>query len=447
MITTEMQKPEFDGLLDFDRNEMLTMSGQIERLLTLPVFPLFGLLVLFGASFMNLLDVQVDKDTVALDKQVLLKLAILAGCGIYGGLGFLLLPKVRRTLLSFPILWMVVILGCYLMAVPTSMTQTESLASTMSIACILLMTATVLQHVGPQMVLNVVFAAMTLFVALSWVAFFLWPAVGVFAEPITDGEFQMRMSGLAHPNTLGQFSGMMIVVGFLLRVKYEQKSLWIVAAVVMAAGALIGSLSRTSLLATIVAITVVHRNRVFIRGNLIYALWIGVAGLVGLMFLSITTDIGALIMDKISFLSKSGDAEELTSATGRADIWGYAIRMISERPLTGYGAATTKYHLVDYSSYTHNMILNIAFSSGVIGGLAALSMCLGRVWALFKKHHDIADALVAFILINGLFENVIFSFLAGMPTIVWTIGLALPAMESDQEIQPRIMSASLKERR
>ena len=447
MIASELNRSEFDGLFGEEHAGNLTMAQQFQRLLKMPVFPIFGLMVLFAATFLNLVNVQVDKDTVAIDKQVILKLLVLAGCGAYGGLGFLLLPKVRRTILTFPILWMFIILGFYLLAVPTSISPTESLASTISIACVLLMTVTVLHHAGCQVVLNVVFAAMTLFVALSWVVYFVVPTIGIFAEPLPDGEFQIRMSGLAHPNTLGQFSGLMIVVGFLLFVKYKQRSVFLYAAVLMAVAALVGSLSRTSLLATMVAIAVVYRNRVFLRKNLIYSLWFGVLGLIGLMILSMTTDVGALIAEKLSFISKSGDAEELTSATGRADIWEYAIQMIGQRPLNGYGAATTKHHLIEFSSYTHNLILNIAFSSGVLGGLAALCMCLGRVRALFTNHHAIADSLVAFILVNGLFENVIFSFLAGMPTIVWTIGLCLPAMEVEHKEKPRVLNASFKERR
>ena len=446
MTASSLDNTEFKNLLA-PTDEALTLSEHFQRFLQLPIFPMLGLVCLFVATFLNLINLTLDKDKVAIDLQVMLKLAGLAACGIYGGLGFLSLPKVRQTIFTFPIMWMFLILGFYFLAVPFSLTPTESLASTISIACVMLMTVTVLHHVGPQVVLNIVFAAMTLFVAFSWFVYFAVPEIGVFAEPIPGGEFQYRMSGLAHPNTLGQVSGLTVVVGFLLYFTYKQKWLLIVGTVLLALLALMFSLSRTSLFATVVAVAVVHRHKVFDRRKMIYGLWLGAAGLIGLMILSLSVDLEAFFLGKLSFVAKSGDAEELTSATGRADIWGYTIRLISQRPLTGFGAATTKYHLAEYSSYTHNLILNIAFSSGVLGGLAALAMCLGRLFSLFRSHHAIADALVTFVLINGLFENVIFSFLAGMPTVIWTMGLCLPAMEAQQESTPGILNASLKGRR
>jgi len=243
------------------------------------------------------------------------------------------------------------------------------------------------------------------------------------------------MSGLAHPNTLGQFAGILIVLGCILYSNYKLVSWLRVACVLLAVGALIGSLSRTSLLATVCSVLVVYRKHFWQRKYLTYLVGLALIGFIGLLILSINNDIVALVQSKLTFLSKSGDTEELTSATGRADIWGYAIHLIWERPLTGYGAATSKYYLTDYSLYTHNMILNIAFSTGVFGGLAAILMCLGRVREMLIRNHPLVDGLVAFLLINGLFENVMFSILAGMPTILWIVAITIPSLEV-QETPP-----------
>ena len=56
-------------------------------------------------------------------------------------------------------------------------------------------------------------------------------------------------------------------------------------------------------------------------------------------------------------------------------------------------------------------------------------MCINRFLNLFIAHHPIADSLVVFVLVNGLFENVIFSILCGLPTMVWIIALALPTLD------------------
>jgi O-antigen ligase len=211
----------------------------------------------------------------------------------------------------------------------------------------------------------------------------------------------------------------------------------------LAGGALVGSISRTSMLATIVAVVFLYRDVIFQRKFRLPLVGLGLVGVTGLILLLGTTDVEQWIMSKIPFFSKSGDSEELFSATGRSEIWAYTIQLIGERPLTGYGAATSKYFLSEYSLYTHNLILHIAFSTGVVGGLAAVWMCLGRAIALFTDPHPIADALVAFVLINGLFENVIFAILAGLPTMIWTIALCLPLLPDDSQYAPSVPSGAL----
>ena len=189
----------------------------------------------------------------------------------------------------------------------------------------------------------------------------------------------------------------------------------------------------------------VYRDKCLRREYLPYIFGLGIVGLMGLLALSATTDLGSAIESKLAVVSKSGDAEELTTATGRAEIWAYSIKLIVQQPVFGYGAATSKWFLSDYSLYTHNLVLNVAFSTGVFGGLACLMMVLGRVSSVIYRPHRIADALLVFILVNGMFENVIFSILCGLPTIVWIIAMAIPVMDNiaEEDSEPRLgMEAS-----
>ncbi len=290
-------------------SKVLTHSQQFERLVNAPVIPMIGMVALFLTAFGNLVNVAVDKDVVAIDKQVIAKLGALAVCGLYGAYGFLTEVKVRRLLFAFPTIWVAIIFGFYVLAVPGSITQTESLASAISIACVLLMSLTCLVHHGVKPVLNAIFWAISLFIVLSWMVYILVPAIGVFEEPITDGQFTIRMSGLAHPNTLGQFSGLLIVLGCILYYNYKLISWLRVACVLLAVGALIGSLSRTSLLATVLSLLVVYRQQFWHRKYFNYVLAMSLVGFIGLLILSINYDIVALAQSKLTFLSKSGDTE------------------------------------------------------------------------------------------------------------------------------------------
>ena len=141
------------------------------------------------------------------------------------------------------------------------------------------------------------------------------------------------------------------------------------------------------------------------------------------MILLAVTDLDRLLESKLSMLTKSGDTSELTTATGRAEIWAQAWKLVQEKPLTGYGAASSKVLLAEYSMYTHNLWLNVTLSTGLLGGILILLTTLSRLNQFFYRRHPIADGLVAMILFNGLAENVIFSLLAGMPTILFVIGL------------------------
>lgn len=406
-----------------------TLSSTLAAWLQMPVVTLVGCFALFAIAFGNLVDVEADNDTVGFGGQAAVKVMFLGLAGMYGGIGFLTDPKVRRLLFTFPVMWMFILLGFFCLSVPTSSSPVQSLASTISIACVLLMTATALVQLGPKLVLEIVFWAISCFVVGSWLAYLFVPSVGVFLEATTGGMFIRRMGGLAHPNTLGQISGLTIVLGLLLYREEKAKS-WLRTAIVLAAvGALLGSMSRTSLLATIVAMAVIFRSHIFQREYAMTAIVFSIAGVIALMAASMLTDLEGKIATRLDMLSKSGDASELTSATGRNVIWAKTIELIGDRPLFGYGAATSKFWLKEYSMHTHNMVLNIAFSTGVLGGLVAVWMCLGRLWQLVVARHPIADAIVIFILVNGLFENVMFSILCGLPTILWTVGLALPVME------------------
>ncbi len=406
-------------------------NGLLHKILTSPLSSVVGLSLITIVAFINAADISIDKDKVGLDAQVMLKLVGIGFAGIYGGIGFITDRRVRDLAQSFPVFWVVIIIAMYFVSSAFSMDPKISLASTISLVAILLLMLRALVQIGIMPVINAIFVGMGLFNIFSWIVFFVWPEIGVLKEPLPDGKFAHRMSGLAHSNVLGQYSGLTVVLGTILVFTYKRRSAMRIGLIAIALAALIASLSRTSLAATIVGLAVAYR-RVFFKPEYLQRYVIaGMVGVFALMVVSTQVDLGAKIKEKMTIVSKSGDADELTSATGRSEIWAYAIRLISERPLTGYGAATTKHYLARYSSYTHNMILNVAFSTGIIGGFACLVMVLGRIRAMFSISHPLADGILAFIIVNGFFENVIFAVLAGMPTMLWIMSLSWPLLKDD----------------
>ena len=406
-------------------------KGPIQKVLSAPLSTIVALVLITVITFFNAADLSIGKDKVGLDIWVMLKLMGIGFAAIYGGIGFLIDRRVRDIVQSFPVFWVVIIIAMYFVSTPFAIDPKVSLASTLSMVAVLLLTIRALVQLGIIPVLNAIFVGMALFNIFSWIVYFVFPEIGVLKEPLPDGKFAYRMSGLAHSNVLGQYSGLTVVLGAIMAFTYKKRSGIRLGIIAIAMGALICSLSRTSLAATIVALAIAYR-RVFFKPEYLQRYVVAsMIGIFSLMVVSTQVDLGAKIKEKMTMVSKSGDADEITSATGRSEIWAYAIRLIAQRPLIGYGAATSKHYLARYSSYTHNMILNVAFSTGIIGGFACLMMVLGRIRAMFYISHPLADGILVFIIVNGLFENVIFAVIAGMPTMVWIMSLSWPLLKDD----------------
>ena len=402
----------------------LAGKGVLQTVSETTVWQAFGVCALFAAATLNLISLSDEKSAVELDAQVIVKLIAVAAAGMYGFIGFLTDPRVRKLAFSFPVNCLSAIIGLYFLASPFGLSPSTGLVSAISILAVFLMTLTALVNLGREATIRVVFLSIATFLIGSWLAYFLIPEIGVFAEPVGDGGIKMRMGGLAHPNTLGQYASFGVLFSTFLYYSAKHRSKFVLLMIFCAAFALLFSLSRTSILATIAALLAGYRNTLFTGRRFVGMTAIFVCvGIVAVMVASTQYDFGILLNEKAQLLSKSGDSEEIFSATGRGEIWAETIRLIKRSPVLGYGPATSKFLLEDYSFYTHNLFLNVGLSCGVGGILLALVMALGRVRLLFIRSNPLADALVVFILVNGIFENVIFGNIAGLPTICWIIGL------------------------
>ena len=293
-------------------NQMPVGSGILE----LPLATLVGLSAMFCVAFFNLSDLGFgDVDKISIDFTVLMKVGFLGVAGAYGLIGSLTDEKVRRLMFSFPVVWVWFLFGFYCLGVISSVMPKESLVSAISIACVLLCTTRLLVQVGVKVVLTTLFHSMSAFVVLSWFLFLFVPEIGVFEEAITDGQKFRRMGGMAHPNTLGQVSGLTLIFAGLLHRNYGDMTKWRWVICFLAIGALVASVSRTSFLTTLIAFSFIYREKFLRRQNLPYMLGFGFLSVFGLLGLAAMTDLGALVESQLESVSKSGSTEELTTGT------------------------------------------------------------------------------------------------------------------------------------
>jgi O-antigen ligase len=165
---------------------------------------------------------------------------------------------------------------------------------------------------------------------------------------------------------------------FRRRITLRDAGWWLVLAMLVAA--LVLSKSRTSMTmlaaALIVSFTVLAYQR---RGSIVLpaVLLIAAAAFTaGILFASDWLDV---VGDGVlSAATRSGDTSELTTLTGRVDIWSVAIKVISDNPVIGYGWRSSESVLTSawferygqtafYPVHPHSMYLNVMLSTGLVG--------------------------------------------------------------------------------
>ncbi len=395
-----------------------------------------GLGVLLMAAI-NMADVRSEdaSSKLGLDTQVVAKLGVVGMLAAFGACAWLTSWRVRKVTGTLPLAWLGAVIAIFLATSATALDIRAALVSSGSmVACWLAVTGLSVR-LGPLRVAWLLLAGQILFVIGSWLCFLLWPSKGVFYEPIADGAFVKRMAGLAHPNTLGLFSGLTLVAGVccwrLYRGIQPQSWRWVgldglmLLVLSLAGGALIFSLSRTAAAAVLITLVYVFRHHLLRGlGLKLFAIAL-VVGLSGLLLVTLSGDADRLTQSRInSLFSKSSDADELTSLTGRSLIWAYTSKLIAERPLTGYGATSSKELLRDYMSYAHNTLLHIGLSAGVLA-MGAWALAVGwYLVVMIRRPVLIADAVFIFLIVNGLTENVGFEYIASAPMAWWVLVMA-----------------------
>jgi O-antigen ligase len=152
----------------------------------------------------------------------------------------------------------------------------------------------------------------------------------------------------------------------------------------------------------------------------------------GLVAASILLPFSDQILLKV--VSRSGSADELTSLTGRTEIWYTVLKLVEQRPWTGYGYASSVFVLPEYAnsigfatSHAHNLALQLLLTTGWTG-FVLFMLTIAGVSARAILHGDrVMFAMLAFVLLNGVTESSGFTTLANICTLAFAIAVTLPA--------------------
>ena len=312
---------------------------------------------------------------------------------------------------------------------------TYTTVSAFTIFACVVFSAYVFSKFEPVEVFATLILAISLFCAISIVVYFAIPEFGRYVYWVNQERFvSPRLAGIAgSANNMALIAAFgLVVTGLYAREFDRMNRLLVPMAVLLCGAALLMTNSRSPL---VMAVIIVLSTYVFTWRRLYAGLFI--ASVAALMF-------AALIPFGQEFLlkavSRSGDVGEVTSFTGRTEIWYAVLKLVEAQPLMGYGYASSVFVLPEHASdvgfatsHAHNVVLQLLLTTGWIGiVLFALSIAGVTLRAIVYRDR-IAFGMMAFVLLNGITESSGFTTLANVCSLAFGIAVALPASKRPHE--------------
>lgn len=288
---------------------------------------------------------------------------------------------------------------------------------------------------GEQRTISTVITVCSFVSIASLFVYFAMPDIGT--AKVWEGDNLVstrRLSGITGPNGAGFIAASMLLLITILKRRHNvalTKLSYLFIAVNLAT--LVLSESRTSAAAMLIALgCLFFSNLSPTRIALLFG------GIAAAMILALTIDSDHLLV----MLSRSGDASEVTSGTGRLYIWKTAIELIQQRPFLGWGYGSASFILPLYAveighapPHCHNATLQIIFSIGWIGGFVFVGMMIGKLYSIISRKSFDRLVLFVFVTITGLTEATAFGGLANIATIIYAVLFSM----NNQEMRPKIM--------
>jgi len=241
------------------------------------------------------------------------------------------------------------------------------------------------------------------YVLVGWVAYYAAPEIGRSLFITSHGTVVERMCGLAgQPNALGNGIAVLLALVYLL---WLRGHIGLLGLLVMGGGGLFTLLvadSRTALLAVMFGIVAVTLRR---------SVWLWGPAILGGCVLALA-GLSIQLRDLMSLsggLSRSGDATELFTLTGRTEIWEFAWDKIVLNPWIGYGYNSSKFILPDFDGLpglkideAHNMLLQNLLAVGVVGTIPLVALLLNLIVDYVRVPDPRRDCFAFIILIWGI---------------------------------------------
>jgi O-antigen ligase len=232
----------------------------------------------------------------------------------------------------------------------------------------------------------------------------------------------LRLGGIfGNANAVGGVSALaLLLVATAWFAPVSRRTVWLsCAALPVCLASLALSQSRTAMLGLTAALVVV-----FVRRRLLLlapGLLLGVAAAV------LVLGYPGFIDTLIALVARSGRIEQVTTFTGRTEIWAFVVSAIEQAPVLGYGFASAKTLIpAGYAgpfgwttSSAHNLWLQVWVTTGGIGLLLILASQFGLLRALVLRPLPLRDGVFVYVLFVGLLEPGPMGPSVNLLTFIW----------------------------
>jgi O-antigen ligase len=243
--------------------------------------------------------------------------------------------------------------------------------------------------------------------AMAAASLLLYAAAPDIAMVVYENSTVLRLGGIfGNANALGGVSALALLLIALAWFGVRYRGLaWMTLLVVPVCGAcLVLTQSRTAMLGLVAAVLVVGVRR--LPFLLLPLLALGASAVVVIVAYPGALDV------LIALVARSGRVEQVTTFTGRTEIWQFVMAAIAEAPVLGYGFASTRELIpAGYAgpygwttTSAHNLWLQTWVSTGLIGLALVLMAQLASLRALFATPRPLRDGMLVYVLFAGLFE-------------------------------------------
>ncbi len=371
-----------------------------------------------------------DLQQFAADWETFMRLGVCAACGLYG---LVHLPRTLGEFMRFPGAWTFLFSVWAIATLPLAIAPLYCTGACVLLWCMVLFVPAVLLQLGGRRTILTVLVTLLLFALSNWVFYYAVPELGrspvVIGGELKDSGFMYRLGGC--PQTLGLQAAW--AIGLILILGFERCTRWstLLLPLGFALVTLLFTQSRTAVLACAAVVAVLCLRRVRLVPLLIAGS--AVITVVCLILLIFGGELAGIDSEDVaSRISRSGDAYEVYSLTGRTAIWAYALEKIGESPWVGWGYGAPRYlmnthRLAAFTSFqtihAHNIFLDIALSGGVIAALLLAAMFLSLLWGFVRNPDPVPDMVLVLALVASITEPILFSPMPRSHMVIWLIAL------------------------